>query len=256
MASESQWVDTPAGQLEVRLALPAGERATALVLCVHGKLSNPAEVWEWSCVTEPLRQRKVAQVIPNLHSCEKTSPAANWPTSDEALFEALDAVVAWALSLCDGGASTPVLIYGKSWGGAQALQLGARWSGPGSAIQLAGICLACPAAPQERAAAVAALSVPVLLAWAKDDQTIPFAQSEELLRELRGREQGATIFVPVDEGGHSVDRMAEVSPGLAAKLAEWPDLVLAPLAPGGILAGAAAKPSAPAAAAAREAGAP
>jgi len=243
-ALESHWVDTPVGKLEVKLQLPAGERATALAVFVHGKNPAPGTIWEWSFLLEPLRERKVAQVYANLHSCERTNPRFSVP---EAVVAALDAVIAWTLARCDGGASTPVVLYGKSWGGAQAIELAAKLCVPDDTIscgaKLAGLCLACPASPEACAEKVQAIpKVPTLLTWAKDDPVIPFTQSEQLLAELRGR--GPTIWVPVDEGGHNVARMSNGFPGLATKLADWPDLVqaMAALAGGGV-AGAGCAPS-------------
>lgn len=253
-ALESHWVETPVGKVEVKLAVPAGERPSALALLVHGM--SPAEevVWEWGCIVAALRRRKTAVVYPNLHSCDATAPAAK--PAPGAVASALEAVVVWARGQADGGAEAPLLVYGKSWGGARALELCLGLSGGGGAAA-AGLVLACPAPSkmEDRGALLAKLKIPVLLVWAKDDEIIPFAASEPLLAELRAR--GPTVFVPAEAGGHSVARMAAASEGLALKLAEWPDLALGPLASGGLLArlavaGGGAAEAAPAAGAAEE----
>lgn len=212
-------VDTPVGEVRVRVSLPAGQRPTAIVLLVHGKSPAPAVIWEWGCVIEPLRQRKVACVLPNLHSCERTAPMSSNP--DEVL-AALEAIASWARA--EAG-DAPLLVFGKSWGGGHALRLAARAEG------VKGVCLACPSTKmQNLAETVSAISSPVLLAWARDDEVIPFASHEPLLAALRTRAAGATVFAPAEQGGHSIAAMAEADDRLASKLANWPDLALGPLA--------------------------
>lgn len=243
---ESQWVETPVGKVEVKLALPAGEIALALAVFVHGKAPEPEIIWEWSYLLDTLRQRKTAVVLPNLHSCDRTSPTivgrAPSPDATRDISVALGAITSWALSQTDTGAATPVVVYGKSWGGGRALEFCAHAASAESSLQApVGLCLACPAIPKddETASPLKALTAPVLVAWARDDDVIPFPASEPLLAQLRARPEGPTIFVPVDEGKHRVDHMAAGDTSLANKLVEWPDLVLGPLAPGGILAAAA-----------------
>mmetsp|Transcript_74885 Transcript_74885/g.231533 ORF Transcript_74885/g.231533 Transcript_74885/m.231533 type:complete len:254 (-) Transcript_74885:5-766(-) len=228
-AMESFQVDTPSGEVEVRLCLPAGERPVALALMVHGMSPERDVVWEWGGVVEELRRRNTASVYPNLHSCDLTAPAR---AQAEDVGAALEAIVAWGrLRVAAGEAErVPLLVYGKSWGGAQALELCARLAAARPA-PAAGLCLACPSAKlAARAEKVASIAAPVLLVWAKDDDVIPFDRHEDLLQELRARPSGPTIFVPTKAGGHRVDRMAASDAGLAAKLAEWPDLALGPLA--------------------------
>eukprot|EP00420_Gonyaulax_spinifera_P021514 CAMPEP_0197906472 /NCGR_PEP_ID=MMETSP1439-20131203/62707_1 /TAXON_ID=66791 /ORGANISM="Gonyaulax spinifera, Strain CCMP409" /LENGTH=232 /DNA_ID=CAMNT_0043527831 /DNA_START=70 /DNA_END=765 /DNA_ORIENTATION=+ len=216
-AYEAHSVDTPVGPVETKLCLPAGT-PVALAVLIHGMSPERDIVWEWGCIVEELRQRKTAVVFPSLHTCDRTAPAAGVAADVTA---ALAAVTAWAREKI--GSSPPVVVYGKSWGGARAVEFAAS----AAATDVAGLCLACPSTQIEnRAEQIASLTVPTLLAWARDDKTIPFEVHEQLLEELRARKSGATVFVPVKEGGHRVDRMAAGDSGLAAKLAEWPDLAL------------------------------
>mmetsp|Transcript_87218 Transcript_87218/g.273129 ORF Transcript_87218/g.273129 Transcript_87218/m.273129 type:complete len:256 (+) Transcript_87218:95-862(+) len=229
---ESVQVETPAGEIEVKLCLPAGEHPVALALMVHGMSPERDIIWEWGGVAEELRQRKTATVYPNLHSCDLTAPACAKP---EDVAAALEAIAAWGLLRVGGGGSgaVPLLVYGKSWGGAQAIELCARLAAakPPAPAPAAGLCLACPSTGIDQLTEkVASVAAPALLVWAKDDAVIPFDMHGPLLEELRARPAGATIFAPTEAGGHRVDRMAALDSTLAAKLAEWPDLALGPLA--------------------------
>eukprot|EP00928_Gymnodinium_smaydae_P071187 TRINITY_DN54848_c0_g1_i1.p1 TRINITY_DN54848_c0_g1~~TRINITY_DN54848_c0_g1_i1.p1 ORF type:complete len:244 (-),score=62.85 TRINITY_DN54848_c0_g1_i1:42-737(-) len=197
---------------------------------------KPEVIWEWNFLIASLRRRKTAVVYPNLHSCARTAPAS---ASDEDVATALEAIAAWALKRVAGAAASaavapPVLVYGKSWGGARALQCCARLEtafAAGAPTRLAGLCLACPAVRPEDLVSVEVLSVPVLLAWARDDDVIPFDASEPLLAALRSRPRGgATVFSPQATGGHRVDHMAAHDEKFASKLEDWPDLALGPLA--------------------------
>lgn len=211
-------VATPVGEVEVRLSLPAGQEPTAVVLFIHGMNPAPEVVWEWGCIVEPLRQRKVACVFPNLHSCQRSAPKNDSPSD---VLTALEAISVWALGEVG---KAPVLVYGKSWGGARALELASR-------IGAAGLCLACPSLEVENLSdVVASFPAAVLLAWARDDKVIPFHFHVKLLEELRTRPTGATVFAPVEQGGHNVAEMAAGDSGLAGKLVAWPDLALGPLA--------------------------
>uniref|UniRef100_A0A7S1L8I2 Uncharacterized protein n=1 Tax=Alexandrium catenella TaxID=2925 RepID=A0A7S1L8I2_ALECA len=227
-ALETHRVQTPAGEIDVKLCLPAGEHPVSLALMIHGMSAQRDIIWEWGGVVEELRRRKTASVYPNLHSCDVTAPAAA-RAADVAV--ALEAIAAWArLRVSKGEASeVPLLVYGKSWGGAQALELCAHIAAAKAPV--AGLCLACPSTKLEsRADKVASLATPVLLVWARDDDIIPFDSHEPLLEELRARPAGPTVFAPTKAGGHNVFQMAALDADLRAKLVEWPDLALGPLA--------------------------
>eukprot|EP00439_Symbiodinium_sp_Y106_P033146 s3419_g3.t5 len=212
--AETWHVDTPVGKIEAKLSVPLGEKATAIVLLIHGMSAQPEIVFEWTFLMEGLRRRKVAAVLPNLHSCEATAPASGSPAD---AVVALEAIAGW---MQETTGPAPLFVYGKSWGGARAVELCQQLREHGRPPS--GICLACPAPPGE---ALQGLGIPALLAWAEDDAVIPFAEHELLLQALR-REDERSIFVPVQVGGHRIDKMAESDERLAAKLDEWPDLVL------------------------------
>lgn len=217
-------VSTPVGDVEVRFSLPAGERVTSLVLLVHGMSPDLDIVFEWAFLLEALRQRKVACVLPNLHSNARTTPRGG---QIEDVTEALQAILGSAKEKLGG--DVPLCIYGKSWGGGVCLELNSKLQQNGHSI--AGICLACPyVAPDRRQLLLASVKAPLLLAWAKDDLTIPYDNHSALLEELQRCCSSPAIFLSVEEGGHRVDKMAASNEALASKLAEWPDLVLGPLA--------------------------
>jgi len=223
-ALKPQWVETPVGRVEVRLALPAGS-PIAIAVLIHGMNPSQEIRFEWGFLSEALRTRKTAAIFPDLHSCERTTPGKG---SAEDVASALEAIVSWArLQAGDSEDSTgcPLLVYGKSWGGGRALELCGR---QGDAV--AGLCLACPAIDVANSGdIIASLSAPVLLVWAQDDNVIPFSTSAPLVDTFKARTSGHTIFAPVDTGGHRVDVMAAASEAIALKLAEWPDLAMGPL---------------------------
>ncbi|CAE7242331.1 unnamed protein product [Symbiodinium sp. CCMP2592] len=215
--AETWHVDTPVGKIEAKLSVPLGEKATAIVLLIHGMSAQPEIVFEWTFLMEvrPLLQ---LQALRNISLFAEVTGHRGSPAD---AVVALEAIAGW---MQETAGPVPLFVYGKSWGGARAVELCQQLREHGRPPS--GICLACPVPPGE---ALQGLGIPALLAWAEDDAVIPFAEHELLLQALRC-EDARSIFVPVQVGGHRIDKMAESDERLAAKLDEWPDLVLGPLA--------------------------
>jgi len=205
-------VATPRGEVEVCVCEPRSA-ACAVAIFIHGK--SPRVIWEWQDLAPKVRDRGVAVIYPNFHSCPATTPGSG---SDEAVLGALQTILRWVR---ERHSDLPVILYGKSWGGAQALSLAV-------ADEVQGLVLACPSpkVPFDLAGALGALATPVLLLWARDDDTIPFEHHELFLGPLRARPAGEkrTIFEALHAGGHRIEPMLELE-RTREKLLTWPDLV-------------------------------
>eukprot|EP00405_Crypthecodinium_cohnii_P025866 CAMPEP_0206495152 /NCGR_PEP_ID=MMETSP0324_2-20121206/48269_1 /ASSEMBLY_ACC=CAM_ASM_000836 /TAXON_ID=2866 /ORGANISM="Crypthecodinium cohnii, Strain Seligo" /LENGTH=239 /DNA_ID=CAMNT_0053979175 /DNA_START=161 /DNA_END=876 /DNA_ORIENTATION=- len=222
---KSEKVETPVGELEVKLSVPAGKPA-AVALMIHGVVDKDEIRWEWGAFVEKLRERKVACICPNLHSCDRTFPRLD--AGPEDALEALKALIPWAYEKLEleSTSEVPFLVYGKSWGGARALEL--CFSLTDDKQPLAGLVLACPAKcyREDWAECVSRLTVPVLLVWSKDDQVLDFKEgSEPLLAALNSRKGAGTLFAPAEEGGHRIDKIAAANEGIARKIIEFADLI-------------------------------
>merc|ERR1712194_945230 len=94
-------------------------KASSVILRIHGKAPVDHVVWEWLDIATPMRERGYAVICPNLHSCAKTAPAT---CTDEDALAALREIVKWAR---ERHADATLTVYGKSWGGARAVELAA-----------------------------------------------------------------------------------------------------------------------------------
>jgi len=210
-------VATSMGSIEIGLLEPRGSgTAQTVALCIHGMAQRAEVVWEWSEIAAPLRERGAAVVCPNLHSCPKTTPAQ---ATDGDVLAALRDIVAWSR---DRYGSVPLVIYGKSWGGARAVELAAA---EGTSLQ--GLALACPSSKfAELESKLLAVSCPVLLLWAQDDDVIPFQYHRVFLAHLKRRPAGKlrTLLEVLEVGGHRVAPFLEPGSRSRDKLLTWAEL--------------------------------
>lgn len=192
------------GPLECILAEPFGKRlkpdeyvATGLMICLHGHSPSPEIMEEWAGVTRDARwlDLGVSVALPNL---EMTSSLT---VSDlECLVEAILDLV--SLGTC--------ILVGKAWGALRAVEVAAseRLSG-----KVEGLILVAPSSPAPMEAQD--LDVPVLVVWAKDDDTESFDDSTAWMEALDGRCAPTTLQAsPV--GGHNFYKMLQNTDMLAA----------------------------------------
>lgn len=219
------------GTVEVNVLEPRGgsSKALSIALCIHGMSPNPDIAFEWAPIAPILRERGVAVVYPYLHGCERTAPGRADPQDVRA---ALEDITRWAFERFGGADGPeggekcpppPLVVYGKSWGGARAVELVDALP-PGTVL---GAVLACPSPKvADLEAKLLALPLPVLLLWARDDQTIPFEVHEHYLNPLRRRPSGEmlTHFVPIEAGGHRVAPFMVEGCAAKDKLVTWADL--------------------------------
>jgi len=210
-------VATSVGSVEIGLLEPRGSRtAQTVALCIHGKAHRAEVVWEWIEMAPPLRERGAAVICPNLHSCPRTTPAQ---ACDEDVLAALRDLVRWAQ---DRYGAIPIAIYGKSWGGARAVELAAA---EGASLQ--GLALACPSNKfADLEGKLLAVSCPVLLLWAQDDDVIPFQYHRVFLAHLKRRQAGKlrTLLEVLEAGGHRVSPFLEPGSRSRDKLLTWAEL--------------------------------
>lgn len=210
-------VATSVGSVEVGLLEPRGSgTAQTVALCIHGMAPRPEVVWEWAEMAPPLRERGAAVLCPNLHSCPRTAPAQ---ASAEDVLAALRDLLRWAR---DRYGAVPVVVYGKSWGGARAVELAAA---EGAALQ--GLALACPSSKfADLESKLLAVSCPVLLLWAQDDDVVPFQYHRVFLAHLKRRPAGKrrTLLEVLGAGGHRVAPFLEPGGRSRDKLLTWAEL--------------------------------
>lgn len=208
-------VETTVGEIQVGVVAPR-QRPSAVALCIHGKSTAHDVVWEWKELASQMCPRRVATVMPNLHSCAETAPASAEP---EYVLAALQDILQWVVSRYE---DTPVVVYGKSWGGALAAALAST-----EPASVSGLVLACPAhrVLPDLEEVLRGVAQPTLVLWARDDTVVPFDKSDLFLAPLREREAGdkLTVFMPVPEGGHRVSAFMDAD-ALRDKILNWPDL--------------------------------
>eukprot|EP00927_Polykrikos_kofoidii_P069608 TRINITY_DN65151_c0_g1_i1.p1 TRINITY_DN65151_c0_g1~~TRINITY_DN65151_c0_g1_i1.p1 ORF type:complete len:236 (+),score=38.24 TRINITY_DN65151_c0_g1_i1:124-831(+) len=206
-------VETSLGKIDVGVIEPV-KAPTAVALLVHGK--SPNVIWEWREVAERLSERGVAAVLPNLHSTSATNPAQ---AEVESVQVGLREILVWT---CSRFVNTPVVVYGKSWGGAHAAALAAA-----EADTVTGLVLACPShrVLSDLASTLAEVRQPTLLLWARDDTVVAFENHAAFLTPLKERPGGdkKTIFATSETGNHNVGPLLE-NPSTGDKMLNWPDL--------------------------------
>eukprot|EP00930_Biecheleria_cincta_P085482 TRINITY_DN74873_c0_g1_i1.p1 TRINITY_DN74873_c0_g1~~TRINITY_DN74873_c0_g1_i1.p1 ORF type:complete len:262 (-),score=58.71 TRINITY_DN74873_c0_g1_i1:32-781(-) len=212
-------VETPVGNLEVGVLEPRSGQAHFIALFLHGKSPQAPVVYEWAPLAPEMRQRGVAVLCPNLHSCKRTAPASD-SYSDEDALAALQELLRWAR---ERHKAAQTVVYGKSWGGARALDLAAA-EGPG----VLGLVMVAPTYKvPDLETKLLAVAGPCLLLWAQDDDVIPFRYHQVFLAHLKRRTPAGdkrTIFMELQDGGHRVEPFLKEGSSTRDKLLAWADL--------------------------------
>ncbi len=180
----------------------AGEPTAPLVLGIHG-LSQRNGWQTWEPLMTPLADAGFCVVSVDMPGWGASPPLDALPLGGE---RAAQVVV----DIMNGLMKATAVLMGKSWGGGVAIETALAFP-----ERVGGLILTAPAFRQT--ARLAALSQPVLLAWAEDDPVIPFANTA-VYRDAVPSIQLATYST----GGHSAAQknVAQFAPLAIAFLRE------------------------------------
>lgn len=210
-------VETTLGNINVGILEPSkGKSPGTVALCIHGKSTQPEVIWEWCQMGTALQERGVATVCPCLHSCRRTAPA---DASEEDVLTALKEIVHWIRNRHPDAA---LVVYGKSWGGAAAVDLA---SSEGSAIL--GVVLVCPSYKlADIGKKLVAIDGPVLVLWAKDDDVVEYKYQQVFMSNLKRRAAGEkrSLLEVLEEGGHRIAPFLQEGVKARDKILMWPEL--------------------------------
>lgn len=176
-----RFIDTTFGRV---FAQTEGDEAASLVLAVHG--FSQRNGWHtWQPLMRPLADAGYYVVSVDMPGWGRSTAVAFDPLSPD------DGVAVMAELVAGLGREQAAAIMGKSWGGAVAIELALQKP---ELVQT--LILTAPGFGEVDH--LGALAQPVLLAWAKDDPTIPYrlaASYETAVPDLE--------LVTYDTGGHS-----------------------------------------------------
>ncbi len=180
-------LDTGSEIIDCRFLYPKrGVQSIAVLICLHGMAPSDEVLKEWSDVAEHagLLSLGVTVAVPTV---QMTSVLE----ADDFL-RIVDAIL-------NKVNTNECLLLGKGWGGPRAVDFALEYP-----EKLCGLILSSPSAPAPQL--TEDLEVPALLLWAKDDDVVPFEESQDYLEALDVCE--CPNFVHVSEsGGHSFDRI-------------------------------------------------
>lgn len=177
---EAAVLETHLGPVHARCFGPAS--ATRRALAIHGQSSKLAVREEWANAAAALGASGYRVVVPDWHSNDRTAPPA-----------VADADIAQIAALALGDSedhAAPVLLLGKSWGGAAAARYAAAHGS-----RVAALVLVAPAAVDADVASK--LDMPLLLMHTRDDA--PAVSKAEVFGVCARIERHV-----VDEGGHRI----------------------------------------------------
>jgi hypothetical protein len=186
-------IPTQLGTISVRMI---GNPSAKAIICLPG--INPKLVDEWAIVGEPISQKGYVVYIINFHSNPKTVPALLLGgISKLGVTDVINDVISH-LKLHQ------VILMGKSWGGGQAMNYAKEF--PNKVQKL---CLIAPASSSP--ATIKQLGqnlTPIYLAWAKDDSTLWYSNSDTWKQILGSK----LTFQSAESGGHLI--LSEYAPNI------------------------------------------
>lgn len=192
------------GSLECIVIEPIGKQlgrarfvTTGVVICLHGMPPSHEVVQEWAQVLKLTKwlDLGISVAIPNLQMSAALQQ------------EDLEAVVEATLELMN---FHRCIIAGKFWGAQRAVELAASERLIG---KVDGLILVAPSSPAP--SACSRLDVPVLLCWARDDDTACFEEAEVWIKALDDR-CAPSMLLDVPSGGHRFDRILQCRDAQAA----------------------------------------
>lgn len=173
-------IDTPKGPIVAR---SAGHHDSEIVIAVHGWSQRNGWL-TWEPLMTPLSKAGLFVVSLDMPGWGDSPAWLDGPLTPIFAVDALNYVV-------DHFNKAQVFIMGKSWGGGVSLQYALNYSS-----RVSKLILSAPAF--RKLDSLRTLSQPVLLAWAEDDQVIPYKLSAGFLERIPNIE-----FVSFKFGGHS-----------------------------------------------------
>lgn len=170
---------TPRG---IVFGVTAGSADGPVVLGLHGYGSH--HTWEtWRLMLDPLAQAGYFVVLVDMPGWGMSE---GW--DDEKPLDGREAM----LAILDALDVEQAILLGKSWGGGIALEVASEHPDRVTALLLTAPAFLGHTAVLER------LTKPALIAWAKDDPTIPVSRATDLANALPTAE-----LIIYDTGGHS-----------------------------------------------------
>jgi pimeloyl-ACP methyl ester carboxylesterase len=173
------------GTISVRVL---GNPSNIPVICLPG--INSKLVDEWTVVGEEMSQQGYVIYILNFHSNPKTVPSLIMGgISNSDVAKVINEVMSHIQA-------QEIILMGKSWGGGQAMNYAKEF--PNKVKKL---CLVAPASSNPSTIKQLEQNpAPVYLAWAKDDSTIWYSNSESW-KQLLGSK---LTFQSAERGGHRI----------------------------------------------------
>ncbi|CAJ1436570.1 unnamed protein product [Effrenium voratum] len=175
---------THLGEVEVQILGPE-ESEKPLILALHGMSSADFILREWDAIASQLAGQGYRVALPNLHSNPKTAPKMLGGVTETDAAQLLQMLVSELSPL------RPIVLMGKSWGGATAAKFAHRH--PDLVEKLV---LVCPASTPPLD-----LRLPLLLLWAEDDWVTWFRQGVRAYEEcpqltLQSSKKGGHRILP------------------------------------------------------------
>jgi hypothetical protein len=158
------------------------------VICLPG--INPKLVDEWTVVGEKMSQQGFVIYILNFHSNPKTVPSLIMGgISNNDVTGVINDVMTHIQA-------QEMILMGKSWGGGQAMNYAKEYP-----KKVKKLCLVAPASSNPSTIKLLGQNpAPIYLAWARDDSTIWYSNSETWKQSLGPK----LTFQSADRGGHRI----------------------------------------------------
>jgi len=181
------------GPLECIVIEPMGKQlrhrrfvTTGVAICLHGLPPSYEVLQEWGRVMRFTKwlDMGISVALPNLQMSAALQQ------------EDLQAVVEATLECLQ---FPRCILVGKFWGASRAVELAARMP-----RKVDSLILVAPSSPAP--SDCGRLHVPVLLCWARDDDTASFEEAEAWIKALDER-RGPSMLQDVDTGGHRFDNI-------------------------------------------------
>jgi len=173
-------------------------KSSGIVIVLTGLSTSKALLEEWSSVSRTWTDMGYTVMMP--------------------VFEMSSSIHKTTVSLCIDSIlkfrkQNQCILVGKGWGGNCCIVYGIEHP-----QNVEGIVLVAPSGPVPHASKD--LKSPVLLMWAKDDSTIPFAESNDILHTIN-ESFSPTLFKSSNTGGHNFARILEKNPYMKEALSNF-----------------------------------